>query len=133
MYCQASFPTVERWFAEKFPNSRLLDKSYSFKLPFSSVLRTNRFQLCYRTLYVVTATAIAMIIPYFNSVLGVLGAFNFWPISVYFPVQMYCAQKGITPWSRGWIVLTAFSALGFLVTVVGTIGSLEQLIRDRLG
>ena len=82
--------------------------------------------------YVVSTTGIAMLFPYFNQVLGVLGALNFWPLTVYFPVEMYFVQKKIMPWTRKCIVLRTFSFVCFLVTVVALIGSLKGLISAKL-
>ncbi|PKI35686.1 hypothetical protein CRG98_043844 [Punica granatum] len=56
MYAQAAFATAERLFEEKFPDSMLLDKSYSFKFPLLSVLRTKLFRLFFRTIYVSLVT-----------------------------------------------------------------------------
>ena len=70
--------------------------------------------------------------PYFNQVLGVLGAVNFWPLAIYFPVEMYLVQKKIGAWTRKWIVLRTFSFVCFIVTVVALIGSLEGLISAKL-
>ncbi|POO02888.1 Amino acid transporter, transmembrane domain containing protein [Trema orientale] len=95
------------------------------------VLQLNLLRLCFRTAYVVSTTGIAMLFPYFNQVLGVLGALNFWPLAIYFPVEMYFVQKKIGPWTRKWIVLRTFSFICFLVTVVGLIGSLEGLISAK--
>lgn len=94
--------------------------------------QVNSFRLCFRTVYVVSTTGIAMLFPYFNQVLGVLGALNFWPLAIYFPVQMYCVQKEIGAWTKKWIVLQTFSFVCFLVTVVGVIGSVEGLISAKL-
>lgn len=74
----------------------------------------------------------AIFFPYFNSVLGVLGAVNFWPLVVYFPVQMYCVKMKIRAWSREWVLLRAFSIVGLVITVLGTIGSLEELISAKV-
>lgn len=69
-----------------------------------------------------------MLFPYFNSVLGVLGALNFWPLTIYFPMKMYFKQKKIRAWTAYWILVQAFSCFCLLLTVVGFIGSLEELI-----
>ncbi|PKI35687.1 hypothetical protein CRG98_043845 [Punica granatum] len=88
IYSQACFSTVERWFCERFPDSRFLDKSFSFKFPLLPAIKMNLFRACFRTLYVATATLLAIMFPYFTSVIGVLGAVFFWPFAVYAPVQM---------------------------------------------
>ncbi|XP_031405804.1 probable amino acid permease 7 [Punica granatum] len=132
IYSQACFSTVERWFCERFPDSRFLDKSFSFKFPLLPAIKMNLFRACFRTLYVATATLLAIMFPYFTSVIGVLGAVFFWPFAVYAPVQMYIVQKSVRAWSREWILLMAFSSVGLVLTVMGTIGSLEELVRAKL-
>lgn len=81
----------------------------------------------------ISTTGVAILFPYFNQVLGVLGAVNFWPLAIYFPVEMYFVQKKIGAWTRQWIVLRIFSFACFLVTLVGFVGSLEGIIREKLG
>ncbi|KAL7248994.1 hypothetical protein ACSBR1_011209 [Camellia fascicularis] len=93
---------------------------------------TNLLRLCFRTTYVASTTVIAMIFPYFNQVLGVLGALNFWPISIYFPVEMYFVQMNIGAWSTKWIALHAFSIVCLLVTMFALVGSIEGLISAKL-
>ncbi|KAK4767774.1 hypothetical protein SAY87_002915 [Trapa incisa] len=128
IFSQPVFGTVERWASSKYPNSRFLNESYSLRLPFLSELRVNLFRICFRTVYVISTTAIAMLFPYFNSVLGVLGGLNFWPITIYFPIEMYLRQKKVRAWTRDWILLQLFSCFCLLVSVVGFIGSLEELV-----
>lgn len=70
--------------------------------------------------------------PYFNEVLGVLGALGFWPLTIYFPVEMYFVQNKIEAWSTKWIVLRTFSFVCLLVTVVSLVGSLEGIISEKL-
>ncbi|KAL0310906.1 UNVERIFIED_CONTAM: putative amino acid permease 7 [Sesamum angustifolium] len=87
VYSQPVFAYAERWFAEKFPQSRFINKFYTCKLPLLPAFQLNMLRLCFRTAYVISTTGIAMVFPYFNQVLGVLGALNFWPLAVYFPVE----------------------------------------------
>ncbi|KAK9941106.1 hypothetical protein M0R45_017733 [Rubus argutus] len=132
VYSQPVFAVAERWFSNKYPNSAFVNNYYSLKIPMIPRFQVNSFRLCFRTVYVVSTTGIAMLFPYFNQVLGVLGALNFWPLAIYFPVQMYCVQKKIGAWTKKWIVLQTFSFVCFLVTVVGVIGSVEGLITAKL-
>ncbi|KAK2632120.1 hypothetical protein EUGRSUZ_L01972 [Eucalyptus grandis] len=131
IFSQPVFATAERWFAYRFTDSGFLNNHISFKIPLFSTFQLNPFRVVFRTMYVVSTTALAMSFPYFNSVLGVLGALNFWPLAVYFPVEMYLKQKKIRAWSREWICYRTFSGLCLLVTVVGFIGSLEELTSAR--
>ncbi|OWM85933.1 hypothetical protein CDL15_Pgr012183 [Punica granatum] len=132
IYGQASFAMLERWLRERFPDSRLLNKSYSFKFPLLPTTQMNLFQACFRTFYVVIATLIAVIFPYFTSVIGVVGTVIFWPSVVYGPVRMYLVQRQVRTWSRKWILLTAFNMVGFIITVVGFIGSLAELVSAKI-
>lgn len=72
-----------------------------------------------------------MLFPYFNAVLGVLGALNYWPLAIYFPVQMYFVQKKIGAWTRKWVILQSFSLVCLLVCTVALVGSVEELVSEK--
>ncbi|KAG6735362.1 hypothetical protein POTOM_062070 [Populus tomentosa] len=132
IYSQPVFAFVEGWSSRKFPSSGFVNNFHSFKLPLIPPLHINLFRLCFRTVYVASTTAIAMAFPYFNQVLGVLGALNFWPLAIYFPVEMYFVQKKIGAWTRKWIVLRTFSFVCLLITIAGLLGSIEGLVSAKL-
>ncbi|XP_043700853.1 probable amino acid permease 7 isoform X2 [Telopea speciosissima] len=132
VYSQPVFAVVEKWCAEKFPNNGFVNNSYTIKIPLLPVLRINLLRLCFRTCYVLSTTGLAMLFPYFNQVLGVLGALNFWPLTIYFPVQMYFVQRKIEPWTRNWIILQSFSIVCLLVSLIALVGSVEGLISAKL-
>ncbi|XP_077237492.1 putative amino acid permease 7 isoform X1 [Tasmannia lanceolata] len=131
VYSQPVFAFVEKWLSEKFPNSGFVNTSYTIKIPSLPAHRMNLLRLCFRTAYVVSTTGIAMVFPYFNQVLGILGAL-FWPLSIYFPVEMYFVQKKIPAWTRQWVILQFFSFACFIVTLVALVGSVEGLISEKL-
>ncbi|KAF8031770.1 hypothetical protein BT93_D0859 [Corymbia citriodora subsp. variegata] len=133
LYSQPVFATMERWFRNKFLTSGFVNRFYRISLPPLPALQLNLFSLCFRSAYVISTVVIALVFPYFNSILGVLGALNFWPLTIYFPVEMYFRQNNIEPWTRKWIVLRIVSSICFLVTVVGLIGSLQNLVSAKLG
>lgn len=133
LYSQPIFGVIERWLMTKYPDNGLLNNFYTLKLRLLPTVRINIFRLCFRTAYVATTVGIAMAFPYFNSVIGVLGALNFWPLAIYFPVEMYLRQKKIAPWTRKWIGLRTFSFICFLITVIGVIGSVETLVTAKIG
>ncbi|XP_039170400.1 probable amino acid permease 7 [Eucalyptus grandis] len=133
LYSQPVFATLEKWFRTKFLASDFVNRFYRISIPLLPDLQVNLFRLCFRSAYVISTVGIALIFPYFNSVLGVLGALNFWPLAIYFPVEMYSRQKNIEPWTRKWIVLRIFSSTCFLVTVVGLLGSVQNLVSAKLG
>ncbi|XP_038689569.1 probable amino acid permease 7 [Tripterygium wilfordii] len=133
IYSQPVFSLFERWLEEKYPSSGYMNTSYKFKLPLLPPFRINLCRLWYRTLYVISTTTVAMMFPYFNQVLGVLGSLNFWPMSIYFPVEMYLVQKKISPWTTKWIILNIFSLLGLIVSIAGLVGSVQGIIGAKFG
>ncbi|CAK7323870.1 unnamed protein product [Dovyalis caffra] len=133
LYGQPVFAFVERWFSEKFPSSEFVNNFYDIKLPLLPAFHINLFRICFRTAYVVSTTAIAAVFPYFNQVLGLLGALNFWPLAIYFPVEMYLVQNKIEPWTRKWMVLRTFSFGCLLVSIAGLIGSIEGIVSAKFG
>ncbi|CAH2068576.1 unnamed protein product [Thlaspi arvense] len=131
VYSQPLFAAAEGWITRKLPASGFVSKVYAVKLPMLPVLELSLLRLCFRTAYVASTTGIALLFPYFNDVLGVLGALNFWPLAIYFPVEMFLVQKKIRAWTRMWLVLQAFRVVCLLVTVLALIGSVEGLISSK--
>ncbi|TVU16429.1 hypothetical protein EJB05_39991 [Eragrostis curvula] len=116
------------------PNNAFVNKSYAIKVPGLGVsYKLNLQRLCFRMVYVASTTGLALVFPYFNEVLGVLGALIFWPLVIYLPVEMYCMQRQIMPWTRRWVALQVFSAVCFVVGTFAFVGSVEGVIRKRLG
>ncbi|KAL5126214.1 putative amino acid permease 7 [Glycine soja] len=132
IYSQPIYGAVDRWCSKRYPNSGFVNNFYQLKLPRLPAFQLNMFRICFRTTYVVSTTGLAILFPYFNQVIGVLGALGFWPLAIYFPVEMYFVQRKIEAWSRKWIVLRTFSFICFLVSLVALIGSLEGIISEKL-
>lgn len=131
VYAQPLFAMVDKWMAEEFPRSSFVNTNYSVKLPLMPALSLNLQRLIFRTAYVASTTGVAMIFPYFNQVLGVLGTINFWPLSIYFPVEMWLRQNNISPWSKMWTVFRSFSVFCFLVNVYIFAGSIQGILAAR--
>ncbi|KAI3825839.1 hypothetical protein L1987_07517 [Smallanthus sonchifolius] len=110
IYSQTLFGIVERWYA-KFPESAFAKDIQSVKVLLLPEFRLNPLRLCFRTAYVVLTVAVGMLFPYFNEVEAFAGSVIFWPLTIYFPVEMYFVQKksvdenGIsaTSYCRYWI------------------------------
>lgn len=132
VYSQPVFAFVETWFSGRFPGSGFVNNVYTIQIPFLPPYKVHLLRICFRTAYVVSTTGIAMLFPYFNDVLGVLGALNFWPLAIYFPVQMYFVQKKIGAWTRKWVILQSFSLLCLIVSTVALVGSIEGLVSEKL-
>ncbi|KAK1371172.1 Amino acid transporter [Heracleum sosnowskyi] len=100
VYCQPLFAFVEKHAARVFPDSDFINKVYNIPLPGGfRPYKLNLFRLVWRTIFVIITTIISMLMPFFNDIVSILGAFGFWPLTVYFPVEMYIVQKKIPKWS----------------------------------
>lgn len=75
-------------------------------------------------------TLVAMLLPFFNAVLGLIGALGFWPLSVYFPVSMHMAQKKIKRGQPKWIMLQGMSLLCLLISLAASIGSVQDIVHN---
>lgn len=129
IFSQPLFSAVEQKARNKWPNSKFLVREYKMNIDLGKkyAIRLNLFRLTWRTAFVILATIVAMVLPFFNDVLALLGALVFWPLTVFFPTQMYITKKSISKWSSKWLVLNSMNLLCFLVAVAATCGSLQGL------
>nr|GEU91911.1 probable amino acid permease 7 isoform X2 [Tanacetum cinerariifolium] len=132
LYSQPVYAYAERWLARKFPDSGFLKRYYGLQLPFLPDFELNLFRLCFRTSYVVLTTGVAMVFPYFNEILGLLGALNLWPLAIYLPVEMYIVQRKVESWSRKWVLLQIFSGVLMVISTLALIGSVSGLIEAKI-
>ncbi|KAF6142162.1 hypothetical protein GIB67_037080 [Kingdonia uniflora] len=105
VFCQPIFGFVETLCSNKWPENGFIRSNHRVKIPFYGDYYINFFRLVWRTMYVIITAVIAMILPFFNDFLGLIGAASFWPLTVYFPVEMYLAQSKMKPFSATWIWL----------------------------
>ncbi|XP_020553992.1 probable amino acid permease 7 isoform X2 [Sesamum indicum] len=127
VFTQPLYASIEQWFTEKFPNNEYVHGDLK-QMP---ALRLNLLRLGLRTAYVGFTTGFAMLFPYFNQVVGLAGAINFWPVVVYFPVEMYLVQKEIRPWTSKSIILRIYCFITLLVILFAFVGSIKGLIAAR--
>ncbi|GKU98472.1 hypothetical protein SLEP1_g11475 [Rubroshorea leprosula] len=130
VYCQPLFAFVEKQAAERFPDSKFITKEIKIPIPGFRPYNLNLFRLLWRTVFVITTTVISMLLPFFNDVVGLLGALGFWPLTVYFPVEMYIKQKGIPRWSTRWLCLQTLSMACLIITVAAAAGSIAGVVLD---
>lgn len=128
VFSQPFYASVEGWFTRKYPDSVFVHGELK-EIP---SLRLNLLRLCFRTAYVGLTTGFAIIFPYFNQVVGVAGSVIFWPVVVYFPVEMYLVQKDIGPRTSMSIVLRLYCSLTLIVMVFAFLGSVKGLIAAKL-
>ncbi|XP_056844677.1 amino acid permease 8-like [Raphanus sativus] len=128
VYVQPFFQFVESKCNKKWPENIFINKEYLWKIPYLGKWRLSPFRLVWRTCYVILTTLIAMIFPFFNSILGLLGALAFWPLTVYFPVSMHMAQTKVKKYSGRWLALTLLVLVCFIVSALAAVGSIVGLI-----
>lgn len=130
VYCQPLFAFIEKWAKEKYPKSEFISKEIQIPIPGSRPYYLNLFRLVWRTVFVIVTTVISMLLPFFNDVVGILGAFGFWPLTVYFPVEMYIAQKKIPKWSTKWLCLQMLSIGCLIISIAAAAGSFAGVATD---
>ncbi|KAK6916713.1 Amino acid transporter, transmembrane domain [Dillenia turbinata] len=130
VFCQPLFAFVEKWSTKKWSKSVFVTEEYDIPVPFFGVYQLNFFRLVWRTAFVVVTTVTAMLLPFFNDVVGILGAFGFWPLTVYFPVEMYISQKKIPKWTTRWLGLQLLSMTCLLISVAAAVGSVAGVVLD---
>lgn len=130
--CQPLFAFVEKHAANFFPHSNFINKEYNINALPSGFkgYKLNLFRLVWRTIFVVITTVIPMLMPFFDNVSGILGAFGFWPLTVYFPVEMYIVQKKIPKWSSKWICLQILSVVCLIISIAAAAGSFAELVTN---
>ncbi|KAK7275613.1 hypothetical protein RIF29_16732 [Crotalaria pallida] len=131
VFVQPLFSFIETNAAKKFPNCDFINKDIEVPIiPGAKPYKLNIFRLIWRTIFVILTTIIAMLLPFFNDIVGLLGAIAFWPLTVYFPVEMYIAQKKIPKASLQWISMQMLSFACLLVTLAAGVGSVAGIVND---
>nr|GMD52117.1 amino acid permease 3-like [Ipomoea batatas] len=131
VYCQPLFAFVEKTATQYYPHNKLITTEIQIPIPgFNNPYKLNLFRLIWRTVFVVLTTVISMLLPFFNDIVGILGAFGFWPLTVYFPVEMYIVQKKIPKWSTKWICLQTLSAACLVISIAAAVGSFAGVVSD---
>lgn len=74
-----------------------------------------------RTLYVVMTTTVAVVMPFFTDIIGLVGALVFWPAAVYYPVKLYMTLYSPRFGLR--CVMLAMNAVACVTSVLAVIGA----------
>ncbi|KAK6940308.1 Amino acid transporter, transmembrane domain [Dillenia turbinata] len=130
VFCQPVYGFVEKWCSTRWPESKFLREERALDIPLYGIYYVNFFRLIWRTAYVIVTAVIAMIFPFFNDFLGLLGAASFYPLTVYFPIEMYISQAKIRRFSMTWIWLKVLSWACLIVSIVAAAGSIQGLAHD---
>ncbi|CAN1268637.1 Amino acid permease 3, partial [Linum perenne] len=123
VYCQPLFAFVEKQAVKRFPDSYFITTDIR-------CYNLNLFRMVWRTVFVMLTTLISMLLPFFNGIVGLLGALGFWPLTVYLPVEMYIVQKNIPKWSMRWLCLKILSGACLIITIAAATGSIAGVLHD---
>ncbi|KAL5559876.1 hypothetical protein UlMin_036087 [Ulmus minor] len=130
VFCQPIFSAVELSCNKRWPDSKFLTKEYVINLPLVGPYYLSPFRLVWRSAYVIFTAVLAMIFPFFNAILGLLGAVSFYPLTVYFPIEMYIAQAKVPKYSLRWTWLKILCYTCLVVSLVVAVGAIQGLIVD---
>ncbi|KAL3736740.1 hypothetical protein ACJRO7_025647 [Eucalyptus globulus] len=130
VYCQPLFTFVEKKAVEKFPNSQFITWEIGIPIFGLGRYKLNVFHSVWRTIFVIVTTVIAMLLPFFIDIIGLLGALNFWLLMVYFPVEIYIKQTNITKWSIRWVLFHILIVVCLIISVAAAAGSVAGFVHD---
>lgn len=130
VYCQPLFSFVETYCQNRWPESKFVNAEHAVKVPFTCDFCINFLRLVWRTAFVTVTAVTAMILPFFNDFVGLLGAVSFYPLTVYFPIEMYIARRKIPKFSFKWIGLKILCGACLIVSLVGAAGSIKGMASD---
>ncbi|KAL0884691.1 hypothetical protein Bca101_008672 [Brassica carinata] len=130
VFAQPIFQFFEKKCNKAWPESNFITKEYSINIPLLGKCRINFLRLVWRTTYVTLTTVVAMIFPFFNAILGLIGALTFWPLTVYFPVEMHISQKKVKKYTMRWIGLKLLVLVCLIVSLLAAVGSIVGLINS---
>nr|GMD84256.1 amino acid permease 6-like [Ipomoea batatas] len=131
VFTQPLFAFVEEQCKRKWPESRFVNHESTIKVvPALPALNFSVFRLVWRSAYVVVTTFVSMLLPFFNDFVGLIGAAAFWPLTVYFPIEMYIARAKIRRLSFTWVWLQILSVVCFIISVVASAGCIRGLIQS---
>uniref|UniRef100_A0A803MV41 Amino acid transporter transmembrane domain-containing protein n=1 Tax=Chenopodium quinoa TaxID=63459 RepID=A0A803MV41_CHEQI len=129
VFTQPVFSFVETWSKKHWPENKFITRDHPIEIPFGNgIYYFNWFRLVWRTSYVIVTAILAMLFPFFNDFLGLLGALSFWPLTVFFPVEMHISQAKVPKYSTKWIALKTLSLVCLIVSLIAAAGSLQGLI-----
>nr|GME07611.1 amino acid permease 6-like [Ipomoea batatas] len=128
VFTQPLFAFVEEQCKRKWPESRFVN--HESAIPGLPALSFSAFRLVWRSAYVVVTTFVSMLLPFFNDFVGLIGAAAFWPLTVYFPIEMYIARAKIRRLSFTWVWLQILSVVCFIISVVASAGCIRGLIQS---
>ncbi|KAK6945946.1 Amino acid transporter, transmembrane domain [Dillenia turbinata] len=128
VFAQPFFQFVEKKCADKWPESGFIKATYPIHIPMFGNYDFSFFRLVWRSIYVIMATSVAVILPFFNDILGLLGAIVFWPLTVFIPIQIHIKQRMIPRFSFTWICFQILSLTCLTISLAAAAASVRGLV-----
>ena len=74
------------------------------------------------------AAGVALLLPFFNDVVGLIGAMGFWPLAIFLPIEMHIRQAEVPRWQCKWVCLQALSMMCAIVSLAAGVGAVAQIV-----
>lgn len=74
-----------------------------------------------RTMYVCFTTTVAVLMPFFTDIIGLVGALVFWPAAVYYPIRLYC--KLYRPRKLVILLMQVMNVVAAVTSVLAVVGA----------
>ncbi|KAF8062023.1 AAP2 [Scenedesmus sp. PABB004] len=95
-----------------------------------AALPPRALRLAGRSAYVALTTGVAVVMPFFTDIIGLVGALVFWPAAVFYPVKLYSAVY--RPGRRARAAMAAMNAAAAVTSVLAVVGA-SWNIRQHVG
>lgn len=118
VFSQPVFVTCEGALCKWFPNS-------------VGAMNKRVLSLLLRSIYVGFTTLVSCVLPFFASIVGLIGAMVFWPCAVLFPILMYTKVRQVS--RRMWYLLHSINVVMFVISAVAVVGSLQSIVVSASG
>lgn len=121
---------IESHCQQRWPTNQFIHQKHHIQIPLIGPYSLNYFRLLWRTIYIIVTALIANYFPLFNEFVGLLGACSFYPLTVYFPIEMHISQKKIPRYSKEWFKLKVISWICLAVSLVAAVGAIQGLSKN---
>ncbi|KAL3689006.1 hypothetical protein R1sor_015315 [Riccia sorocarpa] len=130
IFAQPIFSFLESWILKRWPEKKFLHQRHKVSIYGIGTLQLDIFRLVWRTIFVLITTLIALLLPFFNSIMGLLGSLAFFPLSVYFPIRIYMKRTSTKTFTLKWWFLCALMVSCLLVSLAAALGSFAGILQD---
>lgn len=90
-------------------------------VPGASRIPTLLLRIVMRSLYVCFTTSVAVVMPFFTDIIGLVGALVFAPAAVYYPIKLHCALY--KPSKRRRLLMQAVNVVAAVTSLLAVIGA----------